>query len=387
MSVRNIQGGDQHPTPGKSEKTPSCRVRPVAEADLAAVIELENDTFDNDRLSSRRIKHWIEATNRIFLVAEVENIVVAYCLVLLHRGTRLARLYSIAVSSRTRGMGIGRLLLQAAEESASDRGRLYMRLEVAQSNVAAIQLYRQMGYQAFGSYQDYYEDHQNALRMQKRIRYIPVNLLSRTTPWYQQTTDFTCGPASLLMAMASLDKSVKPSQLLELDIWREATTIFMTSGLGGCHPLGLALAAQARGFVSEVYLNQKTPLFLEGVRSEHKKSVIKVVDEQFHVRARRQGVRIHRREIGQKQLEQRFNQGMAVLMLISTYRMDGKKSPHWVAITGFDEQCIYVHDPDPSDSTEICIDCQYVPIAREDFDKMSSFGRQKLRAVVLIGKS
>jgi ribosomal protein S18 acetylase RimI-like enzyme len=386
MSANINRNEPGHPGHSNAEMAIPCEIRPVDEADLSSVIELENENFDYDRLSPRRLKYWIEAENRVFLVAEMDGRVIAYCLVLLHRGTRLARLYSIAVSASVRGKGIGRYLLNEAEEAASNRGRLYMRLEVAQNNGAAINLYRQAGYKAFGSYRDYYQDHQDALRMQKRIRYIPVNLLSRKTPWYQQTTDFTCGPASLLMAMASLEIAIQPDQLLELDIWREATTIFMTSGLGGCHPLGLALSAQRRGFVSEVYLNQDGPLFIETVRSSHKKSVITVVDSQFHTQARDAGIKVHCKEISQSEIEDCFNSGMAVLILISTYRMDGKKSPHWVVISGFDSQCIYVHDPDPTDSTEICIDCQYVPISRDDFDKMSSFGRQRLKAVVLIGR-
>src|SRR5690606_26049220 len=125
---------------------------------------------------------------------------------------------------------LGRQLLTAGEEKAAELGRLYMRLEVAQNNEPAIKLYESMGYTTFGSYEDYYEDHQDALRMQKRIRYIPQNLLTRQTPWYEQTTEFTCGAASLMMATASLNKQYVPSQSDELQIWREATTIFMTSG-------------------------------------------------------------------------------------------------------------------------------------------------------------
>ncbi|MEX2365255.1 MAG: peptidase C39 family protein, partial [Pseudohongiellaceae bacterium] len=89
-------------------------------------------------------------------------------------------------------------------------------------------------------------------------------------------------------------------------------------------------------------------------------------------------------DIKQQEIEKHMNQGGAVIMLISTYRMDGKKSPHWVTITGMDDQCFYLHDPDPSYATQIEMDCQHIPIARSDFVKMSSFGRQKLRTAVLI---
>ncbi|MCL1487420.1 MAG: peptidase C39 family protein [Marinobacter sp.] len=71
---------------------------------------------------------------------------------------------------------------------------------------------------------------------------------SRRYPYYPQTTEFTCGPAALIMAMAALNQQQSLTTLEELKIWREATTIFMLSGHGGCGPHGLALAAWHRGF-------------------------------------------------------------------------------------------------------------------------------------------
>jgi hypothetical protein len=202
-------------------------------------------------------------------------------------------------------------------------------------------------------------------------------------PWYQQTTEFTCGPAALMMAMASQAPGIEPNQELELDIWRQATSIFMTSGHGGTHPFGLALAASDRGFHVEVMINTYTTPFLDGVRSTNKKSILKVVHEQFKHRVEaRAGIRLHYQDTSQDQLETWLSDGYAVLILISTYRLDGKKAPHWVAVTHIDDHCLYVHDPDCDDQR--AIDCQHVPIARSDFDKMSAFGANKLRTAIAI---
>jgi predicted double-glycine peptidase len=296
----------------------------------------------------------------------------------------LARLYSVAIASSARGIGLAQSLLHAGEEQASGLGRLFMRLEVAQNNTAAIQLYRKLGYKEFGTIEDYYEDHQTALRMQKRIRYLPQNLLRRDTPWYAQTTDFSCGPASLMMAMGSLDRSYQPNQVDELDIWRESTTIFMTSGHGGCHPVGLALAATRRNFRVEVYLNQRGPAFIEGVRNANKKQVLEVVDANYHEQAAKKGISVQFADITQNAIEEHLNAGGAAIILISHYRMHGVKTPHWVTITGMDDQCFYLHDPDCLDAPQMQIDCQHIPIARQDFEKMTAFGRQRLRTAVLL---
>src|SRR5690606_26056133 len=140
------------------------------------------------------------------------------------------------------------------------------------------------------------------------------------------STKFTCGPASLMMAMASLNNKVKLERSLELDIWREATTIFMTSGQAGCHPFGLALAAQKRGFDVCVYLNTKEPLFVDGGRTAHKKNTMTFVHKQFKQRvSETTGIEVVYKDVTQKKVLQWLDNNYAVIILISTYQLDGKK--------------------------------------------------------------
>ena len=365
--------------------------RTATTTDLEALIVLETLCFASDRLSRRSFRHHLKSPNSDLLVlqdAATSSRIDAYGLVLNHQGTRLARLYSIALHPDLRGQGIAKRLLAELEVSAVKRNRLYMRLEVAINNDAAIQLYQTMGYRVFGEYSDYYEDHSDALRMQKRIRDVQWPSIKHATPWYRQTTEFTCGPAALIMAMASLKADQICTQSLEIEIWREATTVFMTSGHGGCHPFGIALAAHKRGFYAEAWVNVTTALFIDGVRNEQKKQVMALVHSQFTDRCQQAGITINHQDISQYQVWNWLQQGYSVIILISTYRLDGKKTPHWVVAVGMDEQCIYVHDPDPdvNEDSQLPLDCQYVPIARDDFDKMSAFGTNRLRAAVVIGR-
>lgn len=358
-------------------------LRAARPEDLDALCALEQRCFSSDRLSRRRLRHWIAASNRELLIALRDGVALGYGLALLHRGTRLARLYSLAVAPEARGLGLGKQLLTALEAATARRGRLYMRLEVAEDNQQAIGLYQSLGYQRFGTWNDYYEDHQNALRMQKRIRYVPENLQANRVPWYQQTTPFTCGPAAAMMAMASLRPTQELSRGEELDLWREATTIYMTAGHGGCHPVGLALAAQRRGFKAQALINRQGPLFLDGVRSSEKKALIELVHERFIASAQDNGVTVRYQDVSQDDLARWVARGAMILVLISTWRLDRKKAPHWVAITAIDEECLYINDPDPGDD-QSALDCQSMPIARSDFDRMSLFGRDRLRTAVVI---
>jgi len=361
-------------------------IRHALLTDLEALVALENSSFDTDRLSRRSFRHWLTTEHRALLVAEADHKVVGYILIIYHPGTRLARIYSLAVTHQLRGGGIARMLMTSGEQAASDDGRLYLRLEVSVDNAPAIKLYESLGYQKFGIYRDYYEDHKDALRYQKRIRYYH-DTQYRSVHWLRQSTPFTCGPAALMMAMHGLNKAYQPSKQEEIELWREATTIYMTSGHGGCHPIGLALAAARRHFTVEVWVNQTAPLFIDGVRNEEKKQVVELVDNCFKQQAQEQGIRIHYNDITQIELINAFKAGAIPLILISTYLMDRKKVPHWVVMSGFDEDCLYMHDSDPDDRRQSELDCQFIPIARDDFDRMSCFGKNRLRTAVIIWPS
>ncbi|MBB1291755.1 MAG: ribosomal-protein-alanine acetyltransferase [Pseudoalteromonas rhizosphaerae] len=361
----------------------SVAVRAATDSDLKALLEIEQQSFNQDRLSARSFKRWIAAKHGILMVAESEQQLLGYGLVWCHKGTRLARLYSLAVAPNAQGKGVAQQLLKALERATAERGRLFMRLEVAVNNKAAIALYEKLGYRVFGQYSDYYDDHSDALRMQKNIRKTNELEFSRETPWYQQTTEFTCGPAALLMAMSSIKKAII-SQVNELDIWREATTIFMTSGHGGCHPLGLALAANKRGFTADVIINTRDTLFVDGVRSDKKKAILHTVHNQFVVEAINHKLDVKYQDLTLEHIERWLAAKMAVVLLISTYRFDGKKSPHWVCVTHLDEHCLYVHDPFCESDKQLAIDCQHVPIAKSDFLKMASFGSSRLSTALAI---
>lgn len=350
--------------------------------DLPALLQLEAQCFTTDRLTSRSFQWMITRAHGQLLVAQYGELLVGYAVVLFHRGTSLARLYSIAIAADARGNGLGKQLLEQIEACALEHDCAYLRLEVRTDNPAAIALYERNGYRRFALIHDYYEDHVDALRLEKRIlqhrdsRNIHV-------PWYRQTTDFTCGPACLLMAMGALRQGRLLERREELQIWREATTVFMTSGHGGCSPQGLALAAWRRGFRVGLQLSIAGPLFLDGVRDEHKKDVMRLVHEEFT--AQLLDTDVERDVVGPLNLPQLLEAGGQPLVLISSYRLTRSKAPHWVMVTDCDEEFVYLHDPDVDHSQHRQpMDCQHLPVSHGEFEKMCSFGRGKLRAAVVL---
>jgi ribosomal protein S18 acetylase RimI-like enzyme len=384
------------PDPNSTEASQDqpMTIRPAILADVAALLQLENQAFNCDRLNRRSFRHAITSSASELIIAETHTAgndngtpaLLGYALMHLRHGTSLTRLYSIAVANQARNLGVGQALIYNCEDIAISRGRLILRLEVSDANSQAIGLYKKLGYRVFGQYNDYYEDHSNAIRMQKRLHGAAPAHTSRLVPWVAQGTPFTCGPASLQMALRALQPDYPVTPEDELDIWREATTIFMTSGHGGCHPMGLALAAKKRGLDARVCLSDANPLFVDGVRDMLKKEVITRVHESFTRQCTEQSISVTYSTLSLKELTAAFDDGALPLILISTYRMDQSKSPHWVVMSGYDAHCIFVHDPYfiQEDGSESPMDCQYLPIANEEFEKMSRFGRTRLQATVLL---
>ncbi|KTB70737.1 MULTISPECIES: GNAT family N-acetyltransferase/peptidase C39 family protein [Pseudomonas] len=356
--------------------------RDAVETDVDDLLLLENQCFDGDRLTARSFHWMIRRANASLIVAEQAGQLTGYALVLFHRGTSLGRLYSLAIADAARGKGLGKQLLQCAEQQAVGRDCAYLRLEVRPDNHAAIGLYERNGYRRFAQVDDYYQDHAPALRYEKRI-VEHARLDSRSVPYYQQTLEFTCGPACLLMAMKALHPARLMDRAEELQIWREATTVFMTSGHGGCSPQGLALAARRRGFAVKLLVSVAGPLFLGGVRSDNKKQVIRLVHEQFCHELLTCGVEtLPNRSLN---LPRVLAEGGKPLVLISSYRLTRSKAPHWVMVTDCDSDFVYLHDPDIDHSLHRqAIDCQHLPVSHADFNRMSCFGTDKLRAAVIV---
>ena len=145
------------------------RIRRATTEDLAALVELENASFALDRMSERQWRRHLDSLSAEVFVATRERRLVGAAVLFFRRGSRVARLYSIAVAARARGHGIGERLLEIAENSARQRGARAIRLEVRADNAGAQRLYERGGYRRFGLHRGYYEGGHDALRYEKPL--------------------------------------------------------------------------------------------------------------------------------------------------------------------------------------------------------------------------
>jgi len=355
--------------------------------DIPALSRLEKSCFDTDRLSERSFRHMLTRAHASLLVYETDDRLMGYSLTLFHQNTPMARLYSLAVAPDCRGKGMAGLLMAAAEKDALAHGVVSMRLEVHVNNSGAIALYAKRGYREFALVEDYYEDHAAAVRMEKPLA---PNLSPKQSPvpYYAQTLEFTCGPASLMMALKALKPKTKLDRRLELRIWREATSIFMTSGHGGCSPYGLALSAFHRGVHAELFVCYDIDMFVKSLRNPQKREVIRIVQEDFLHEIRKLKLPLKQRHMPMDEMEKRFRLGAIPLVLISAYRLTGDKSPHWVAVCGFDANFVYIHEPyvDVAENkTETT--CIGIPLTRAEFERMRYYGSTRQYATLMLSKN
>ena len=372
-------------------------IRDAKLRDLDALLALETQCFDGDRLSRRSFRAFIRDGAHHLFVWEENDRLQGYALLLYRQGTLLARLYSLAVHPDCRGNGIAGQLLDAAEDHARQRNCMFLRLEVREDNHVAITIYEQRGYHHFDRVTDYYEDGAAALRMERRLRGHAAQGIQQAPTYYRQTTEFTCGPASLMMAMHQLDPAQPLDQRQELQLWREATTIFMGRGHGGCSPHGLALAALRRGFYPTLYINDLTTPFLDSVRGEDRRQLLERVHSDFVDQLAAYPATVRQAALDRRQLATLLGRHQHIVALISTWALDRRRQPHWVYLSRNSADTVFINDPDSNTESGQALDdsandwqsesdYRHVPISLEQFSTMASYGKRRLRCLLAIDR-
>ena len=161
--------------------------------------------------------------------------------------------------------------------------------------------------------------------------------------YVRQKTEFTCGPASALMALAhaSGDAPHEVSHGLhdEMELWREST---YSLGVG---PYGLAAALTRRGQNVEVVVTHEGPVV--GLTRAHAASpaVRRTIHRQHVDEARALGVRDRIGTWGLSELRAALEQGDRVIALVDLEDLNGEQTPHWVYVWGITGDHALIHDP------------------------------------------
>lgn len=146
---------------------PSLRI--ATPADIPALLDLEQNVFDGDRISRRSWQRLVASRSANVVVGEALGELCGAYVMLLSARTSVARLYSIAVGKNWRRRGVARLLLEDAVVRAICRGATHLRLETRADNHKAQTLFESLGFEQFNQTPNYYEDGEDALRYERSL--------------------------------------------------------------------------------------------------------------------------------------------------------------------------------------------------------------------------
>jgi ribosomal protein S18 acetylase RimI-like enzyme len=135
--------------------------------DLGELVRLEAACFDEGRFHRGQLRWILRNANALTLVEDMGRDLAGAVMLLFE--SRACRVLSVAVVPPLRRRGLATSMMMAAERIARERGCMTIRLEVSTRNVAAIELYRTLGYKVDGLLPRYYSWGDDAHSMRKPL--------------------------------------------------------------------------------------------------------------------------------------------------------------------------------------------------------------------------
>ncbi len=212
-------------------------------------------------------------------------------------------------------------------------------------------------------------------------------------PYYAQTTMYTCGAVTGLLAAElagaggfAADAAPEPSVAdrdLELAFWRRA------SNYPAIEPLGLGVVMRETLSPErrvEVHLDHDGPVLIEAY-SGFERDFRAELQSESQRQAEAVGVPVVRERVAVAEIARRVAGGELALLLIDEAPMHGETGPHWVLAHAADEEVVVIEDPwISSELGESWVDTHELPIAHADLDRMVAWGEAGYRGVVFVDR-
>lgn len=163
-------------------------------------------------------------------------------------------------------------------------------------------------------------------------------------PFYRQHFDFTCGPASLMMAMKYLDRTLCLNKDMEIDLWREGNLVALLA----TSRYGLAYSAAIRGFFVKISSNTGGLDFVDTFvpsLNEPDLQILKNHVSERRCRCRKLGVRERKESITKETLRTALSLNHVPLLITNSSYFSHDNLPHWIAVTGIDEKFLFINNP------------------------------------------
>ena len=187
-------------------------------------------------------------------------------------------------------------------------------------------------------------------------------------PYYAQSSEFTCGPACVLMVFKLFDPSIKLNRSLEFEVWRQCNMI----GVRGADPFGMSVPLLDAGY--EVHLMTQSrrmmdPDLWRNRLREHrftpedaKLAVFGIAENRKRALAR--GLTVEHKPLTVERVVKYFSEGFIPMALIHMGVVHQLDIPHWVVVTDAGEDHVVFNDPYPPKGGK------GIRVSWEEFQKM-----------------
>ena len=159
------------------------KIRPFKPSDLEVVIRINRESLP-ENYTALFFMNLHKRFPETFIIAEVNKKIVGYILCRIETGipvfkllgvTRKGHVISVAVLHNHQQKGIGQALMREATQAMVNYKAKECYLEVRESNLAAVGLYKKLGFKIARTHRNYYADGENAFVMSRQLSLYGVN--------------------------------------------------------------------------------------------------------------------------------------------------------------------------------------------------------------------
>ncbi|MEM3427229.1 MAG: peptidase C39 family protein [Nitrososphaerales archaeon] len=171
-----------------------------------------------------------------------------------------------------------------------------------------------------------------------------MGLMRLDVPHYRQSTEFTCGPACVMMVLKLFGKEIEMNKRQEFEIWRECNMI----GSLGSDAFGLSIPLLKRGIGVKIVTERKETIPIKRIVrrwGENRGQIAKYAMALSYDKSKNLGAKILFRKPKVADIKEALNAGAAPIVLVNMYDLHRYNVPHWIVVSGYEEDWFYVNDP------------------------------------------
>jgi hypothetical protein len=187
-------------------------------------------------------------------------------------------------------------------------------------------------------------------------------------PYYAQSSEFSCGPACVLMIFKFFNTHLKLNRTLEFEVWRQCNMI----GVKGADPFGMSVPLLDAGYEVHLLTQRRSMIDPDLWRSRMQEIRLTPEDENLAVfgiaenkkRALGRGLTVVYSRLTVERVAKSFYERFIPIALVHMGVVHQLDIPHWVVVTDVGDDHVTFNDPYPPKGGK------NIRVSREEFQEM-----------------